>query len=80
MMQKLKEDEEKGVETIAGRPRGIIILPNRELAQQVLVSTMQLHVKYQYIDHVRNIYGLTRVKQFFTVTFTCNQLFPPLLY
>lgn len=45
MMQKLKEDEEKGVETIAGRARGIIILPNRELAQQVLVSTMQLHVK-----------------------------------
>lgn len=47
MMQKLKEDEEKGVETIAGRPRGIIILPNRELAQQVLgvAKTISHHLK-----------------------------------
>jgi len=48
-MQKLKDEEEKGVETVPGRPRGVIILPNRELAQQVLVSlnnmSMEIIVK-----------------------------------
>jgi superfamily II DNA/RNA helicase len=43
MMQKLKEEEEKGIETVPGRPRGIVILPNRELAEQVLVSVTCHH-------------------------------------